>query len=249
MNDRELLRYSRHILLPEIGFEGQSKLKESSALIIGAGGLGSPAAIYLAAGGVGKITLCDDDAVDLTNLQRQIVHRTQAVGEAKVLSAQRTLNELNPEIQVIGIESRASGRQLYDLAAECDLVIDASDNFATRCDANKVCLELSKPLVSGAAIGFQGQVTVFDFRKQTPCYGCLFPENGSGEEMSCSASGVFSPLVGIVGSVQAAEALKILMGIGDSLCGRLLLLDALSMRWREIRFEKDPHCPVCGATN
>lgn len=247
MNDNQLLRYSRHILLPQIGYEGQDKLVNSHALIVGAGGLGSPAALYLAAGGVGKLTICDFDVVDLTNLQRQIIHTTRSVGINKAVSAQQTIHELNPEVEVRTVCERLTEDSLHALVAEADVVLDCTDNFATRYALNRVCVKLRKPLVSGAAINFEGQVTVFDMRADdSPCYHCLFPEIGNEEGLRCAESGVFSPLVGIIGTTQAAEAMKLLMGIGQSLQGRLLLLDALHMEWRSLKLAKDPACKVCG---
>lgn len=246
MNDNQLLRYSRHILLPQIEYEGQDKLVQGHALIVGAGGLGSPAALYLAAAGVGTITICDFDAVDLSNLQRQVLHTTGAIGMNKALSAQKTLLALNPDITVNAIGQRASEIELHALVARAGVVLDCSDNFATRYLLNKLCVQLKKPLVSGAGLGFEGQVTVYDMRSaQSPCYHCLFPDNGEGTDLRCATNGVFAPLVGMIGTTQAAEALKILMGIGDSLQGRLLLLDALSMEWRTIKLGKDPACAVC----
>lgn len=248
MDDNQLLRYSRHILLPQIGVEGQQRLMDAHALIIGAGGLGSPAALYLAASGIGHITICDGDTVDLTNLQRQIAHRTDAIGTNKAVSAQRTMAALNPEISVAAVASPMAGAELRRRVAEVDVVLDASDNFATRHAVNRACVSARKPLVSGAAVRFDGQVTVFDLRREeSPCYHCLFPEEGEPDEMRCAENGVFSPLVGIVGTVQAAEAIKVLLGIGRTLNGRLLLLDALSMEWRAIGLARDPACPACGA--
>ena len=246
MNDNQLLRYSRHILLPEIGYEGQDKLTKSHALIVGAGGLGSPVALYLAASGVGMLTICDFDVVDLTNLQRQIIHTTQSVGINKAISAQQTLYEINPDVNIKTIQKKSTEQELTDLVAKADVVIDCSDNFATRYALNRLCVQLQKPLVSGAALKFEGQITVYDMRSGTsPCYHCLFPDNGEDTDLRCATNGVFSPLVGMVGTVQAAEALKILMGIGESLQGRLLLLDALSMEWRTIKLNKDSACSVC----
>lgn len=247
MDDNQLLRYSRHILLPQIGIEGQEKLLGAHALIIGAGGLGSPSALYLAASGVGRITICDGDSVDLTNLQRQIAHFTHSLGTNKATSAQRTLKAINPEISVTAIPQRVEGAELDHLVAQSDVVLDASDNFATRHAVNRACVAHGKPLVSGAAIRFDGQVAVFDLRSpSSPCYHCLFPEAGGEEGERCAVMGVFAPLVGIIGSTQAAEALKILSGAGQPLNGRLLLLDGLQMEWRSIRLKKDPACPVCG---
>ena len=250
MNDNQLLRYSRHILLPKIGYEGQEKLTQSHALIVGAGGLGSPAALYCAASGVGKLTICDFDIVDLTNLQRQIIHTTQSVGINKAVSAQQTIYEINPEVVVQTIQQKYSEADFKVLVETVDVVIDCSDNFTTRYTLNRVCLQLKKPLVSGAAIGFEGQISVFDFRDEnSPCYNCLFPDlNNAGAEdadLRCATNGVFAPLVGMIGTTQAAEALKLLMGIGESLQGRLLLLDALSMEWRTIKLARDLACAVC----
>jgi molybdopterin/thiamine biosynthesis adenylyltransferase len=248
MNDEQLLRYSRHILLPEIGIEGQEKLLAARALVIGAGGLGSPVALYLASAGVGHITLCDNEDVDLTNLQRQIAHRTSSVGSKKVDSARATLAAINPGVKVAALAERADERRLAALAADADVVIDGSDNFATRHAANRVCVRLKKPLVSGAAIRFDGQVAVFDPRAAgSPCYACLFPERAESEDVRCAVMGVFAPLTGIIGSIQAAEALKLLVGTGETLAGRLLLLDALVMQVRTIKLARDPACPVCAA--
>ncbi|MGQ0523448.1 MAG: HesA/MoeB/ThiF family protein [Betaproteobacteria bacterium] len=246
MNDDQLLRYSRHILLPEMGIEGQEKLLKSRALVIGAGGLGSPVALYLASAGVGEITLCDNDNVDLTNLQRQIVHRTAAIGQRKVDSARATLAAINSEACVIPIAERVAGERLEELVAAADVVIDGCDNFITRHAVNRACVRSGKPLVSGAAVRFDGQVSVFDMRDvASPCYHCLFPETGENEDMRCAVMGVFAPLVGVIGSVQAAEALKILAQCGEPLVGRLLLVDALTMQMRTVKFQKDPACPVC----
>lgn len=246
MDDKQLLRYSRHILLPEIGIEGQQKLIDAHALIIGAGGLGSPAALYLASSGVGMITLCDNDTVDLTNLQRQILHRTSSIGKSKVSSATSTLEEINPEVNVIALNERIADARLLELVAQADVVLDCSDNFATRYALNRACVQLNKPLVSGAAIRFSGQISVFDFRRpDSPCYNCLYPEETESEEIRCSTMGVFAPLVGIIGSMQASEALKLLLDISPTLCGKLLVLDALSMEPRVIKLTRDSACPVC----
>ncbi|MDB5807693.1 MAG: dinucleotide-utilizing protein [Betaproteobacteria bacterium] len=248
MTDDQLLRYSRHILLPEVGIEGQEALQAGHALVIGAGGLGSPAALYLATAGVGRITLVDDDTVDLTNLQRQVLHTTDSVGTPKTLSGKNTIARYNPEIEVVALQERAEGEVLDRLVASADVVLDCCDNFATRHAVNRACVKFNKPLVSGAAIRFDGQVSVFDLRDpEAPCYHCLFPEGGDLEELRCAVTGVFAPLTGIIGTVQAAETLKVLMGIGESLSGRLLLLDALNMEWRSIKVPRDPACPVCGA--
>ena len=246
MNDEQLLRYSRHILLAQIGIEGQEKLLASHALVIGAGGLGSPVALYLASAGVGCITICDGDDVDLTNLQRQIVHRTDAVGKKKVDSARATLAAINPEVRVVALPERVGGERLDALAAAADVVIDGSDNFATRHAVNRACVKFRKPLVSGAGVRFDGQVAVFDMRSRfSPCYHCLFPEHGESEDVRCAVMGVFAPLVGIIGSMQAAEALKLLIGAGEPLAGRLLLLEALTMQLRTVKLQKDPACPIC----
>ena len=248
MNDEQLLRYSRHILLPEIGIDGQEKLLAAHALVIGAGGLGSPVALYLASAGVGRMTLCDGDTVDLTNLQRQIVHRGDAIGRNKVDSARATLATINPEVDVVALPERVDGARLEALAADADVVIDGCDNFATRHAVNRACVKLGKPLVSGAGIHFDGQVAVFDPRKpDSPCYACLFPEDAESEDVRCAVMGVFAPVTGIIGSIQAAEALKLITGAGEPLTGRLLLLDALAMEWRSVRVPRDPHCAVCAA--
>lgn len=246
MNDQQLLRYSRHILLPQIGIEGQERLLAARALVVGAGGLGSPAAMYLASAGLGTIVLCDDDTVDLTNLQRQILHRTASVGRPKVLSGRDTLAQINPEVNVMALERRLEGAGFEEQVAAADVVLDCSDNFATRHALNRACVKFRKPLVSGAAIRFDGQVSVFDLRRpESPCYNCLFPEGQDAEEVRCAVMGVFAPLVGIIGATQAAEALKLVAGCGESLSGRLLLLDGLRMEWRAIALAKDPGCAVC----
>ena len=248
MNDEQLLRYSRHILLPQIGIEGQENIVTARALVIGAGGLGSPAAYYLASAGIGTLAIADADDVDLTNLQRQILHRTDAVGMQKVASAQRTLGEINPECNVVALDERLAGDRLDEEVSRADVVLDCCDNFATRHAVNRACVKARKPLVSGAAIRFDGQVAVFDSRvENAPCYHCLFPEGQDVEEVRCAVMGVFAPLTGIIGTVQAAEALKLLIGCGTSLAGRLLLLDGLGMEWREIRVPRDPACRVCGS--
>ena len=247
MNDQQLLRYSRHILLDEIDIEGQEKLLAAHALIIGAGGLGSPAAFYLASAGIGTITLVDDDTVDLTNLQRQILHTTERVGQAKVVSGQKTLADINPGIKVVALQERVTGERLNELVSQASVVLDCCDNFATRHAINRACVANRVPLVSGAAIKFDGQVSVFDTRSdKAPCYACLFPEDQQFEEVNCGTMGVFAPLVGIIGSTQAAEALKLVAGIGESLAGRLLLLDARAMEWSSIRIARNTSCSVCG---
>ena len=248
MQDDQLLRYSRHILLNEIGVEGQEKLRAAHVLVIGAGGLGSPIALYLAAAGIGHLTLCDNDSVDLTNLQRQIAHQSSALGQNKAESAARTAHAINPTVQITPLPQRADDDLLAHLVGKVDLVIDASDNFATRHAINRACVKHRKPLVSGAAVRFDGQVSVFDLRQATaPCYHCLFPEAGEAEEMRCAENGVFAPLVGIIGCTQAAEALKLIIGCGTSLNGRLLLLNSLDMTWRSVRLQRDPACAVCAS--
>jgi molybdopterin-synthase adenylyltransferase len=246
VNDDQLLRYSRHILLPEIGIEGQEKLLAARVLVIGAGGLGSPVSLYLASSGIGRLTICDGDLVDLTNLQRQIVHRSEAIGTNKALSARRTLRQINPEVNVVALPERLAGDALNAQVAAADLVVDCCDNFATRHAVNRACVLHKKPLVSGAGVRFDGQVAVFDLRSAaSPCYNCLFCEDADHEETRCAVMGVFSPLVGIIGAVQAAEVLKVLAGVGETLNGRLLMLDALSMQWHSVRLAKDPACRVC----
>ena len=247
MTDEQLLRYSRHILLDALGIEGQQRILNAHALIIGAGGLGSPAALYLASAGVGKITLVDDDTVDFTNLQRQILHTQARVGMAKAESGKQALSAINPDIEIIPLQQRLSGAALDTLVASADIVLDCTDNFATRHAINRACVHHRKPLVSGAAIRFDGQISVYDLhRDDSPCYHCLFPEGDDVEEVRCAVMGVFAPLTGIIGTMQAAEALKLLAGIGESLTGRLLLLDTLDMEWRSVRFKKDAGCAVCG---
>jgi molybdopterin/thiamine biosynthesis adenylyltransferase len=248
MNDTQLLRYSRHILLDEIGIEGQQRLLDAHALLIGAGGLGSPAALYLASGGIGRITLVDDDEVDLTNLQRQVMHTTARVGQPKVDSGRAALLAINPEIDVIALRERVDAARLRELVRAASVVLDCSDNFATRHAVNRACVEEGKPLVSGAVIRFDGQLAVFDTRRHdTPCYACLFPEDSSFEDMACSTMGVFAPLVGVVGAMQAAEAMKLVAGIGAPLAGRLLLLDGRAMEWTDVKVARNPSCPVCAA--
>ena len=246
MNDDQLLRYSRHILLPEIGVEGQEAILAARVLVVGAGGLGSPAAMYLAAAGVGTLVLCDGDTVDLTNLQRQILHSAEGVGRLKVDSGRDTLLRLNPQARVETLAERLEGAALDAQVAAADIVLDCSDNFATRHAINRACVNHRKPLVSGAAIRFDGQVSVFDLRQaESPCYHCLFPEGQEVEEIRCAVMGVFAPLTGIIGATQAAEALKLLVGCGTSLDGRLLLLDGLAMEWRSVMLGRDPACTVC----
>jgi molybdopterin/thiamine biosynthesis adenylyltransferase len=246
MTDDQLLRYSRHILLEEIGVEGQERLAHSRALLIGAGGLGSPVALYLGTAGVGRMTVVDDDAVDLTNLQRQIAHNMERVGMPKALSAQQAIAAINPEVLIVPVVARADAQLLDELVQAADVVIDCCDNFETRHAINASCVRHGKPLVSGAAIRFDGQVTVYDTRdKQSPCYACVFPPADAFEETRCATLGVFAPLVGIIGAVQAAEALKLLSGCGESLAGRLQMLDGRSMSWTEMTVPRNPACPVC----
>ncbi len=247
MDDDQLLRYSRHILLDDIGVEGQQRLMDSHALVIGAGGLGSPVALYLGTAGVGRITLVDHDTVDLTNLQRQIAHNLSRVGSPKAESAQQTIAAINPDVQVLPVVQRADAAWLAQAVASADVVLDCSDNFQTRHAVNAACVAARRPLVSGAAIGFDGQISVYDTRQaDAPCYACIFPAEATFEEVRCATMGVFAPLVGIIGSMQAAEALKLLMGVGSSLAGRLQMLDARRMEWTEIRLPRQAGCPVCG---
>jgi len=246
MTDDQLLRYSRHILLDDIGVEGQQRLLDAHALVIGAGGLGSPVALYLGSAGVGRMTLVDHDHVDTTNLQRQIVHDLARVGQPKAESARRSIGAINPDVAVRALVLRADATALDALVREADVVLDCSDNFATRQALNAACVAHRRPLVAGAAIGFDGQVSVYDTRDAaSPCYACIFPPESTFEEVRCATMGVFAPLVGIVGSVQAAEALKLLAGVGRSLAGRLLLLDARALEWTELRVERQPDCPAC----
>ena len=247
MTDDQLLRYSRHILLEEIGIEGQQKILDARVLVIGAGGLGSPVALYLGSAGVGRITLVDDDVVDLTNLQRQIAHTVARVGHPKTESAAAAIAALNPTVRVTALQSRADAALLDTLVPQADVVIDCSDNFATRHTINAACVRHGKPLVSGAAIRFDGQISVYDPRSEaSPCYACVFPPDAGFEETRCATMGVFAPLVGIIGTMQAAEALKLLGAVGTSLAGRLLMLDGRHMEWSEVRLPRNPDCPVCG---
>ncbi len=248
MNDDQLLRYSRHILLDEVGIEAQQRFLDAHALIIGAGGLGSPAAMYLAASGVGHLTLVDEDTVDLTNLQRQILHTTQSVGQRKVDSGRETLVRLNPTIELTTIAQRADAALLDTLVREATVVLDCTDNFVTRHAINRACVTHRVPLVSGAALRFDGQVATFDARSpESPCYACIFPPDDHFEEVACSTMGVLAPLVGIIGAMQAAEALKVIGEFGQPLVGRLLMLDALSMQWDSFKAPRQAGCPVCGA--
>lgn len=245
MDDDELLRYSRHILLPQLGIEGQEKLRASTALIVGAGGLGCPAALYLGAAGVGRLVIADADAVDLTNLQRQIGHHTLAIGHNKALSLRDNVRAINPAVQVEALQGRLAGAPLAAAIAGVNVVLDCSDNFATRHAINRACLAERKPLVSGAALGFSGQLAVFDTRQSaSPCYHCLFPE-AIEEGPRCSEAGVLSPLVGVIGAIQAVEAIKLLTGIGKPAVGKLVLYDALTGTFREVRVPRDVSCAVC----
>jgi molybdopterin-synthase adenylyltransferase len=247
MDDRQLQRYSRHILLEEIGIEGQQRISASNMLVIGAGGLGSPAALYLASAGVGSLTLVDSDRVDLTNLQRQVLHTTERIGQLKTSSAHTMLRALNPEVRVAEVPERVGSDELDPLVAAADIVLDCSDNFATRHALNRACVRHGRPLVSGAAVRFDGQLATFDRRLGgAPCYACLFPESDEARDELCSVMGVFAPLTGVVGSLQAGEALKLATGSGQSLNGRLILIDALTTQWRSLDFARDPHCAVCG---
>ncbi len=246
MNDEQLLRYARHILLNEFGVEAQERILASHALIIGAGGLGSPVLAYLAASGVGRITIVDDDQVELSNLQRQIAHTTDRIGWDKVKSAQVMAEQLNPGVHIEPVVARLDDGALAHWVAQVDLVLDCTDNFATRHAINRACVAAAKPLVSGAAIRFSGQISTYDLRQpQAPCYHCLFPEADDVEELRCATTGVLSPLLGMIGSAQASEALKLLGGFGEPLVGRLLSVDALSMNWHTVRFNRDPACAVC----
>ncbi len=248
MQDKELERYSRHILLPEIEFEGQKKLLQSHCLIVGAGGLGSPVAIYLAASGVGKLTICDFDDVDLSNLQRQIIHEENSIGLNKADSAKKTLSRINSDIKVIPIKNQMNIDEVKLVAEDVDVIVDCSDNFETRYALNKIAFDLKRPLISGAAIKFDGQVSIFDFRNNnSPCYNCLFPRNDEEQNLKCSDHGVFSPLVGMIGSAQAAEAIKVMLSIGNLLVGKLAVINIKTMQWQNFSVNKDPACKVCSA--
>ncbi|MDP9156503.1 MAG: molybdopterin-synthase adenylyltransferase MoeB [Pseudomonadota bacterium] len=248
MNDDQLLRYSRHILVDEIGIEAQQRFMDAHVMIIGAGGLGAPAAMYLAAAGIGEMTLVDADTVDLTNLQRQIVHATASVGEPKVDSARKTLAALNPDVKVNAVALRADAQWLNDNVPHATVVLDCTDNFATRHAINAACFAHGVPLISGAALRFDGQISTFDFRSaQSPCYACLFPPDEAFEEVACSTMGVFSPTVGIIGTMQAAEALRLIGDFGTTLQGRLMMLDSLRMEWNTMRIARQADCPVCGS--
>ncbi len=247
MNDDQLLRYSRHILLDDVGIEGQQRLRDSHALVVGAGGLGSPVAMYLAASGVGHITLADHDVVDLTNLQRQIAHTTERVGQAKVHSAALAMHALNPDVRITPLQEKLNAAQLDSLVAEAHVVLDCCDNFQTRQAINAACVKHLVPLVSGAAIRMDGQLAVYDARDAaSPCYACVFPTDAAPEEAQCATLGVLAPLVGVMGSLQAMEAVKMLAGIGSRLTGQLQLLDGRDLAWTSLRLARNPHCPVCG---
>ncbi len=246
MDDQQRLRYSRHLLLNEFGEDAQECLLASHALVVGAGGLGSAALLYLASSGVGRITVCDGDRVDLTNLQRQVIHRLESLGKSKSASAAAAIAAINPDIRVQPLEERAGPERLAALARAADVVLDCSDNFATRHALNRACVASRRPLVSGAAIRFDGQIAVFDLRREgSACYHCLFGEDSEAAEERCATMGVFAPLVGIIGTFQAAEAIKLVAGIGETLAGRLMLFDALASRWHEVRLARDPQCRVC----
>jgi molybdopterin-synthase adenylyltransferase len=248
VNDAQLLRYSRHILLNELGDEGQDKLLASHALVLGAGGLGCAAALYLASSGIGTITLVDHDTVDLTNLQRQIAHTTERIGQPKVLSARTAMLALNPDCHVETVGERADAALLSQLVGSAQVVLDCSDNFQTRQAVNAACVRHGVPLVSGAVIRLDGQLTTYDVRDpQSPCYACVFPADQAPEEVSCSTMGVLAPLVGVIGSLQAAEALKLLAGLGTSLAGRLQMMDGRDLSWTEMRLLRQADCPVCAA--
>lgn len=247
MNDTQLLRYSRHILLDEIGIEGQEKLLASHVVIVGAGGLGSPVALYLGSAGVGHITIVDHDTVDSTNLQRQIAHTLLRLGQHKAESIRQAIADINPDVHVTAVTQRADDALLDKLVAQADLVLDCTDNFATRHAINRAASRHQKPLVSGAAISFDGQVSVYNtHQSSSPCYACVFPETEQVEEAQCATMGVFAPLVGIIGSIQAAEALKLLCGTGETLAGRMLILDGRSMSWNEVKILRNTQCGVCG---
>ena len=247
MNDQQLLRYARHLMLDDIGIDGQQRLLDAHALVIGAGGLGSPVALYLATAGVGRITVVDPDSVDLTNLQRQIAHNQSRLGLPKAESVRATVAAINPDVQLHALVQRADAALLDSWVPRADVVLDCSDNFRTRHAVNAACVQHGKPLVSGAAIGWDAQISVYDTRQaHAPCYACIFPPDAAYEDVACSTMGVLAPLVGIVGSMQAAEAIKLLTGAGESLAGRLLMLDARSMAFDSIAIARQPHCAVCG---
>lgn len=244
MNDDQLLRYSRQIMLPEVDLDGQEKLLNARVLIVGLGGLGSPVAMYLAAAGVGHLVLADFDEVDLSNLQRQIIHNNDRIGHNKAQSAAQTLRALNPEVEITCITSKLDAASLKELVASVDVVADCTDNFAIRFAINAACVAANVPLVSGAAIRLEGQVAIFDSANNSPCYRCLYEEND--DDLSCAANGVLAPLVGVIGSMQALETIKLIVSFGTNLAGRLLIFDARHSQWRELNLPRDPDCPVCG---
>lgn len=246
MNDEQLLRYSRQIMLRQVDLKGQQQLGKTCVMIVGVGGLGSPVAMYLAAAGVGRLIIADGDRVDYSNLQRQLLHGTADIGRPKVESARDTLSRINPLVEVTCIPERLDEMGLSAAVLDADVVVDACDNFATRFAVNRACVDARKPLVSGAAIRFEGQVSVFDPRRHdSPCYRCLYRDD-EGEEERCADTGILAPIAGVIGSLQATEAIKLLLGIGENLCGRLLLFDGLHQEWRTLRLKQDPDCPVCG---
>ena len=250
MNDDQLLRYSRHILLDEVGIEGQQRLIDAHVLVVGAGGLGSPVALYLAASGVGHITLADHDVVDLTNLQRQIAHSTERVGQPKVASAAQAMHALNPEVRVTALPQKLDTAQLDALVPTVQVVVDCCDNFATRQAVNAACVKHQVPLVSGAAVRLDGQLAVYDARDaKSPCYACIFPPDEAPEEVRCATMGVLAPLVGIVGTMQAMETVKLITGMGSDLVGKLQMLDGRHLEWNTLRLQRNPQCPVCGGTH
>lgn len=246
MNDNQLLRYSRQIMLPHVDVGGQEKLLGTRALIVGAGGLGSAASMYLAAAGVGHLVIADHDVVELSNLQRQLLHRDNDIGQQKAVSASSTLAAVNPDVQVTAITHRLQGNELDTEVAQADIVLDCSDNFDTRFAVNSACVKHQTPLISGAAIRLEGQVASFDSRDEnSPCYNCLYKE-GEDEDQTCSENGVLSPIVGVIGSLQALEALKTILSLGENLCGRLVVFDGLTHEWRSLKLKRDPACPTCG---
>ncbi len=250
LTDEQLLRYNRQIMLPAMDYRGQQALLASRVLIVGLGGLGCPVALYLASSGIGHLTLIDGDRVEISNLQRQIAHSVTSIGQFKSESAREAIARINPDVDVVCVNQFADEQCLNNLLPDVDLVVDCTDNFDVRFLLNRVSYAHAKPLVSGAAIRMEGQVSVYDFRQsESPCYACLYPPDAANENLTCSEAGVLSPLVGIIGTVQAMEAVKVLAGMGGSLAGRLLLLDALTMQWRQLRLNKDPKCEVCGQSN
>jgi len=249
MTDDDLLRYSRHLLLEDVGIEGQQRLLAAHALVVGAGGLGSPVALYLGTAGVGRITIVDGDVVDLTNLQRQIAHDVARVGTPKAASAARSIAAINPSVSVTAVHERVDASRLLELVADADVVVDCSDNFATRHALNAACVAHAKPLVAGAAIGFDGQLSVYDTRRvDSPCYACVFSPDSAFVEVACATMGVLAPIVGIIGSMQAVETIKLIVGIGTPLVGRLQMLDSRTMEWTEVRVERDSQCKICGTS-